>query len=336
MANPEHLAILEKGVDVWNEWRKQNVTLVPNLSVAELPEIDLFEADLGRTNLRSADLHNTKLVAANLCDTDLHAAKLNDADLSWANLRGAGLSRVDLRGANLTGADLLGADLRGAKLFETVFSDTRMRQVQNLDTCEHSGPSTLDFRTLAKSGNLPLSFLRGCGLSETLIDYLPALLLQPIQFYSCFISFSTTDQRFAERVHADLQGKGVRCWFAPHHIQGGKKIQEQIDEAIRIYDRLLLILSDQSMKSEWVKSEIAKARQREIREKRQMLFPISLVPYDRIKEWKAFDADTGKDSGREIREYFIPDFSDWKNHDSYQRAFQRLLRDLKAEQRESA
>jgi hypothetical protein len=48
--------------------------------------------------------------------------------------------------------------------------------------------------------------------------------------------------------------------------------------------------------------------QREIRQKRQMVFPISLVPYDQIKEWKAFDADTGKDSAREIREYFIPDF----------------------------
>jgi hypothetical protein len=33
---------------------------------------------------------------------------------------------------------------------------------------------------------------------------------------------------------------------------------------------------------------------------------------------------------REIREYFIPDFSNWKNHDSYQEAFQRLLSDLKA------
>jgi hypothetical protein len=39
---------------------------------------------------------------------------------------------------------------------------------------------------------------------------------------------------------------------------------------------------------------------------------------------------TGKDSAREIREYFIPDFSNWKNHDSYQEAFQRLISDLKA------
>ena len=132
-------------------------------------------------------------------------------------------------------------------------------------------------------------------------------------------------------MYTDLQNSGVRCWFAPHDIKGGKKIHEQIDEAIRIYDRLLLILSDHSMNSEWVKTEIANARQREIREKRQMLFPISLVPFGQIKDWKAFDADSGKDSAREVREYFIPDFSNWKIHGAYQIAFERLLKDLKAE-----
>jgi hypothetical protein len=50
--------------------------------------------------------------------------------------------------------------------------------------------------------------------------------------------------------------------------------------------------------------------------------------YDELRDWECFDADTGKDSAREIREYFIPDFSDWKDHDSYQQAFERLLRDL--------
>lgn len=42
-------------------------------------------------------------------------------------------------------------------------------------------------------------------------------------------------------------------------------------------------------------------------------------------------ADSGKDYAREIREYFIPDFSNWKDHDSYRVAFKRLLGDLKAE-----
>jgi hypothetical protein len=90
------------------------------------------------------------------------------------------------------------------------------------------------------------------------------------------------------------------------------------------------------MSSEWVTAEIAKARKRESREKRQMLFPVRLVDYDAIRDWEAFDADTGKDSAREIREYFIPDFSRWKDHDAYQAAFERLLRDLKSEGSEGA
>ena len=83
----------------------------------------------------------------------------------------------------------------------------------------------------------------------------------------------------------------------------GRELHEQIDEAIRVYDKLLLILSDASMNSNWVKTEIANARAREDQQKRQMLFPITLVPFERIKSWKLFDADTGIDSAREIREY---------------------------------
>jgi TIR domain len=63
------------------------------------------------------------------------------------------------------------------------------------------------------------------------------------------ISYSTRNQDFAERLHADLQDKGVRCWFAPHDIQSGKKIHEQIDEAIRLHDRLLLMLHPSERKS---------------------------------------------------------------------------------------
>ena len=114
-------------------------------------------------------------------------------------------------------------------------------------------------------------------------------------------------------------------------MQAGKKVHEQIDQAISISDRLLLILSDRSMNSEWVKTEIAHARQKELNENRRVLFPLSLVPFEKIKSWKNFDADTGKDSAREIREYLIPDFSRWKDHDAYSAAFERLLRDLKAE-----
>ena len=84
------------------------------------------------------------------------------------------------------------------------------------------------------------------------------------------------------------------------------------------------------MKSEWVKTEIAKARKRKLSESRRILFPVRIVSFEILRDWECFDGDTGKDSAREIREYFIPDFSNWKDHDSYRKAFDRLLRDLKA------
>jgi TIR domain len=214
----------------------------------------------------------------------------------------------------------------------TIFGDVDLSTVRGLETVHHWGPSTVGIDTLYRSrGNIPEVFLRGAGVPDEMITYSKSLIGQPFEFYSCFISYSSKDQEFAERLHADLQNKGVRCWFAPEDIQGGRKLHEQIDQAIHLHERLLLILSPYSMASEWVKTEIAKARQREVREQRQVLFPMRLVSFEAVRDWECFDADTGKDSAREIREYFIPDFSNWKNHDAYQVAFQRLLRDLKAD-----
>jgi hypothetical protein len=45
---------------------------------------------------------------------------------------------------------------------------------------------------LQRSDPLPLAFLRGIGLSDVLIDYLPLLQGQANQHYSCFISYSSS------------------------------------------------------------------------------------------------------------------------------------------------
>jgi hypothetical protein len=79
------------------------------------------------------------------------------------------------------------------------------------------------------------------------------------QTFSCFISYSSKDQEFADRLHADLQNKGVRCWFAPHDMPIGAKIIDAIDEAIRLRDKVLLILSENSVASDWVEEEVTRA-----------------------------------------------------------------------------
>jgi TIR domain len=202
--------------------------------------------------------------------------------------------------------------------------------VRGLETVHHWGPSSIGFDTLYRSvGNIPEVFFRGAGVPDEVINFIKSQVGRPFKYPSCFISYSTKDQEFGERFYTDLGSKGVPCWFASHDVQGGRKLYEQIIQAIHTHERLLLILSPHSMASEWVRTEIAIARQREVQEHRQVLFPVRLVPFEAIQAWECFDADIGKDAAREIREYFIPDFSNWKNYDAYQKAFQRLLRDLK-------
>jgi hypothetical protein len=355
MANPEHLAKLQRGWEGWNRWRGEHFEIHPDLTNANLrgtnldrmnlSGADLSRADLGddctlsarvvtsllRADLRRAHLVQTNLVGADLREADLRGAHLVQTNFVGANLREAALCEAFLEFANLTGAELSDSDFAESQILWTIFADNDLGSVKGLADVIHVGPSIIGIDTIYRSkGKIPDVFLRGCGVPDEFIIYAKSLVTNPIQFYSCFISYSTKDQDFADRLYADLQNKSVRCWFAPHDIQSGKKIHEQIDEAIRLHDKLLLILSPHSMESEWVKTEIAKARKRELRDQRRVLFPIRLAPFETLRDWECFDADTGKDSAREIREYFIPDFSNWKNHDSYQEAFQRLLTDLKA------
>jgi hypothetical protein len=344
MANPEHLAKLKEGVAAWNRWRRENPAIQPELSGADLSLAKLQGAHLSGAYLSDTDLSMADLTWSYLSDTDLSMAGLNRADLNGANLSKTDLTRVDLSeanlseaklryaelmAANLTGANLNLTDLTGARVGYTTFANVDLSKVKGLETVVHSSPSSIGIDTIYKSkGKIPYIFLRGAGVPESFITYMASLVGTGIEFYSLFISYSTKDQEFAERIHADLQDKGIRCWFAPHKLQGGKKTYRQIDDAIRMYDKLLLILSPDSMESEWVRTEIAIARKREVEQKKEVLFPIGLCPFETIRKWEYFDSDIGKDSAREIREFHIPDFSNWKDHDAYKLAFDRLLADL--------
>ena len=375
MANPEHLAKLKEGVAEWNQWRRLNPVVRPdlekaNLGYADLTHADLTHADLTFAELAFANLTDAKLFGADLGGADLTGADLSTADLTsadfstayppWppgadpipADLTDANLSGANLIGANLSDTDLTRADLRKASLFganfsnanigasklersevgSTVFGACDLSEVGGLDLVQHYGPSTIGIDTIYLShGKIAEVFLRGAGVPENFIEYMNSLVGQVLEFYSCFISYSTKDQDFAVRLHADLQAKGVRCWFAPHDMESGKKVHEQIDQAIRLHERLLLILSPDSINSEWVKTEIKKARNREIKEKRRVLFPIGLISFEELKEWEYPDPDTGMDIALEIRGYYIPDFTKWKeDHDLYQNEFDKLLKSLQS------
>lgn len=77
------------------------------------------------------------------------------------------------------------------------------------------------------------------------------------------------------------------------------------------------------MKSAWVETEAETAFEKERRYKKLVLFPIRLDEAV-MQTRQAWAADIR-------RQRHIGDFTCWKDHDDYQKAFDRLLRDLKAE-----
>jgi len=330
MAFADHTQILMQGVNIWNKWRKDNPKIIPQLSQVNISEMEGFPTGLSNINLSNAYLENTNLYGINMEGSNFEGSILYNSNCYGTSFRNTNFRSADLELVNFSQASLERADFNASRLGTTVFGDCNLSSAKNLDKCVHVYPSIVDHSTLAQSDDLPISFLRGCGLPDFIIDNISVLRGNAIVFYSCFISYSSKDQEFASRLYSDLQNCGIRCWFAPEDMKGGKKLYTQINEALRIHDKLLLVLSEKSMESEWVATEIKKARAREKKENKQMLFPISIVPFEKIKNWELFDADLGSDLAAEIRSYYIPDFSNWKTHDSYMKALKKLIEELKS------
>src|SRR6266571_924303 len=130
MANQEHLDILRQGVKVWNQWRKENPDIDPDVSEADISCLQLGHADFLRANL------------------------------SGANLSGANLSGAELGGVNLGNANLDGTNFAGAIMAGTALGDRDLRVVKGLETVQHRYRSPLSLNTIYLSeGQIPEIFL---------------------------------------------------------------------------------------------------------------------------------------------------------------------------------
>jgi TIR domain/Pentapeptide repeats (8 copies) len=328
MADPEQLAQIREGTEQWNHWRHDHASAQLDLAYADLARLNLQGANLDLTNLTGAILTDTDLSYTRLNMARLHEAKVTGATLSMAIITAADCTGADLRGANLEGTNfaeavLKNADFAGAILQATRFMDTDLSGTIGLSDCIYAGPCTIGIDTLFRSsGRIPESFLRGCGVPEQLITYTRSIIGQGIEFYSCFISYSSSDEKFAQLLHTDLRARNLRCWFAPEDLKIGERFQDRIEESIRVFDKVMIVLSETSLQSRWVEREVNAALERENRENRTVLFPIHID--DAVMEARQpWAADIR-------RSRHIGDFTGWRDHVAYRNAFDRLLRDLRA------
>lgn len=181
MAKGKHLALIKQGLEVWNQWRLENLHIRPDLSGANLRGVVLSEvglitpyptmstgAYLAGANLSKADFSGANLSWAILNEANLEGAKLDGADFSAANLDRANLYGANLYGTNLSRADLTLAKLSAANLSRANLSRAKLTEA-NLSRANLSG-ADLSEATLAWA-NLSGTDLSGANFSRARILY---------------------------------------------------------------------------------------------------------------------------------------------------------------------
>lgn len=336
MSNPEHVAILKKGAKEWNKFRKLMSIDQPDFSGEKLVKSDLKKANLKNASFRYCDLWRTDFSGADLRNADFNHASLINVVLLKANAAGADFADTDLRSVNMGFANLSNADLwnarfyrvnlegavfNGARVGMAAFVEVDLSTAVGLSCIEFFSASSVGLDTIYKSkGIIPPEFLRGCGVPEGFIEYMDALVRAEEmgnKFFSCFISYSHKDEAFAQTVHEFLKKNGVRVWLATHDLRIGEKIRDTLYSKIALHDKVFLILSKDSVKSDWVEEEVDKAFEEEKTRKSKVLFPIRID--DTVMK-------TNKAWAIKVRQRLVGDFT---SPAKYAESFERLLRDLR-------
>ena len=329
-----------------------------NLSEADLSEANfrysyLSNADFHGADFSEADLRGATLYDASFSAASLSSANLSGADLNGADLNGANLSSADLSGANLNFSTISNADLHGATVgyflhyrrplvpgseHLTSFGNIDLSQTAGLQTLSHSGPSIVGTSMLERSqGKIPGVFLKGCGLSdweiaaaklhdpdlnsEQITDLAYEIVRiksdSPIQVNPIFLSYSRKDSKFVDTIEKRFDKKRIRYWRDTRHATSGP-LEGIVDRAMKHGRIVLLILSKDSVNSDWVEWEVKKARELSKESGDHVLCPIAVDMAWETCKWPGRLRD-------QVEKYNILDFSDWKDKDALAGAFQKLI-----------
>jgi hypothetical protein len=317
MADPKHLEKLKSGHQEWMSWRNSNPRVIPNLTMINLDGFDLSMFDLSSVKFIKTSLKGANLQGANLAYTDFLKA-----DLENANIEQAYFYYSKFIETNLNGLDFSKSQLGGV-----VFGHTDLSNCRGLENVFIEKPCIIDFPTLQASRITSKVFLTKMGITGELAEYLPDFYNSSIALYPAFLSHSWKDKPFVRKLYEAISRKGTTVYLDEKKMKPGDNIHDSISEAIKVYDKLILVCSENSINSWWVEKELERvyAKERELQKERGKKYRL-VIPI-RIDD-AILDCDDGILAT--VKNSVIGDFTQWENENAFNKAVDELIAALNA------
>jgi len=132
---------------------------------------------------------------------------------------------------------------------------------------------------------------------------------------SIFISYSSLDKdRFVNKFAKKLSDKGFTIWVDQWNLKIGEPFWEKIGDAIKASDFIVIILSENSIKSTGVSEELRTAQLFNLEKVKILPIRIDPIDYSQIP--------------LQLRSRHILDFIDWQNKNNFQKKMDKLSSDI--------
>jgi hypothetical protein len=152
--------------------------------------------------------------------------------------------------------------------------DTPLGIIEDLDTCGLFISFVLDNASFQKE--IRIDTHRALSKLTEAVHRMRSMGHWAMGPVSCFISCASQDQKFVNKLIGDLRTCGLSCWIAWEALQTGSYIAPEIEDAIWTQDKVIIVVSQYSLESQWVAREVEAAFERERKEKKSIIIPIRM------------------------------------------------------------
>lgn len=99
-----------------------------------------------------------------------------------------------------------------------------------------------------------------------------------------FISHSSEDKKFVRTLKDDLEANGIKTWLDEDELQYGDSLIEKLQNALEDSSHFIIVLTQTSVNSDWIKLELNKAKLLKTQELLKKIIPIKyrecIIPDD--------------------------------------------------------